>query len=373
VRGRDAIWLALALGFHALALLLPLLGATPPVHEQVTTVTEIALDDLPREPAPDYSVGTATSTASVEAKAARRALGAARIEPAGPPETETAPSADGVGDAPMPTLEPGPPAGLAGLSNDSLGIGGRNVLLGRMFDGGVGGGGELAEGRPLGNVAPGIQASLTDALHTRDVELGLAAGGVLVAPAEEVARASETPWNSNATFEIATDGAGEVTSVRLVEVSEAWGAWERVAADILGAVRARKIKVHATGRGLVVTLQVASRNALPSGAGARYEAHTGDTTELKRIVRDIVPPKPGGSTTSAEAPPPGATAPRVDVLKPNPKVEDANPKNDTAINVRLPEQRANTVNLVGGTFDLSDIGARPQRSVHARVVREKAL
>jgi len=358
----------LALGIHGLAMvLLPFDRARDAETPSASPAFEVALDEF-LEPPPLEPLAAALEAAPASAEARRDARNSR--EPAlAPRSSSEAPSAtpgEIVEPGPSPASEPAPSPGLTGLSNDTLGIGGRNVMLGGMLDGGGG-----RENGPIGNVAPGIQASISDAIHEHDVDLGLAAGGVLLAPAEDVVRASETPWNSTATIEVTTDAAGEVTSVRVVDVTEAWGVWEHVAADILGAIHGRKIKVRARGHGLVVTLQVASRRSLPSGASPRVEARAGDPKELQRIVRDLVP-KPAASAPAAEAPPPAAAA-RVDLLKPDPKTEAANPKNDSAINIHLPEQRGNAVTALGGTFDLSDIGARPARSVHARVLRERSF
>jgi hypothetical protein len=209
-------------------------------------------------------------------------------------------------------LEPAAPSGLSGLSNDALGLGGRNVMIGHLGgDGGVASAGEAPAAGPPENVAPGIQASLRDALHEHDVELGLGAGGVLVGPAEEIARTSDTPWNSSAVLEVVADGSGQITGVRLVNVSEASEAWDRVAKALLGALRDRKLSVRPPGgHGVVVTIQVSSRKALPSGA-------TPDSFPMPRV-----------------------------------------------------DQGQGAVSL---PFDVADIGARARRSVHAHVVRERTF
>jgi hypothetical protein len=275
------------------------------------------------------------------------------------------PAAGGLG-----TLEPSGPTGLAGLSNDALGLGTRNVLMGSFLDGGAGGGRDRGGGDEGVNVAPGIQASLRDALHDQDVAMGLGSGGPLIGPAEEATRTSDTPWDSNATFEVSADANGQITAVRVVSVSEGWGLWERVAGNILAALRTQKLRVPAHGKGMIVFLQVASKRALPSGASPRYQARAGDPAELARIARELAPAPNASASPGAVA----ANGPQhVEILKPNPKVEDANPKDDNAVNMRIPDQRANGADIVSVPFDLSDIGARPARSVHARVLREKVL
>jgi hypothetical protein len=353
LRSHDAIWLSVALCVHGLAYLLSAhSGKGERTAEDDTVLTaillepdqaapaEAALEARPAEPS-DRATARADRVASVETS---------RLAPALP---ETAPTGAET-DVPSPTpsgsappLEPSAPPGLAGMSNDALGLGTRNVLMGSFLDGGAPHGGEQPGDDERANVAPGIEASLRDALHDHDVAMGYGSGGPLIGPAEELTRASETPWNSTATFEVSADANGQITAVRLVDVTEGWGPWQRVAGNLLGALHDRKLRVPSRGKGMVVLLQVASKRALPSGASPRYEARVGPHPA----------PKPGDPAPNAQ---------QVEVLKGS-TTEDTKSKDDDA--VRAP----NVIDILSAPFDLSDLGARPMRSVHARVLREKAL
>ena len=365
----------MALSVHALAFVLsarPLIGGrTAPDDGQVTAIdiepsTETALE---REATDDARLlpGATGRAPARDERMAVAALDTSRTAAAGATPGEEMPTdSDAGATSPAPgglgTLELAGPTGLAGLSNDALGLGTRNVLMGSFLDGGAAGGRDRGGGDEGVNVAPGIQASLRDALHDQDVAMGLGSGGPLIGPAEEATRTSDTPWDSNATFEVSADANGQITAVRVVSVSEGWGLWERVAGNILAALQTQKLRVPAHGKGMIVLLQVASKRALPSGASPRYQA--------RALARDPAPApnaSAGPSTVAANGPP------HVEILKLNPKVEDANPKDDSAVNMRIPDQRANGTDIVAVPFDVSDIGARPARSVHARVLREKVL
>jgi hypothetical protein len=91
--------------------------------------------------------------------------------------------------------------------------------------------------------------------------------------------------------------------------------WDRLASQMATAFRSRRVALRTKGRGMVVTMEVSSRWALPSG-------------------------QPAGRA----------------VTDPYVKAGEA----------------GGTSVVAGGHFDLSDIGARPHRDVHARILHEEA-
>jgi hypothetical protein len=205
------------------------------------------------------------------------------------------------------------PTGTSALANEPLGMSGRNPFIGNVPDV-PGASTSSAAPAPEPNMAPGIDKSIHDALAARDHELGLDTGGPLVAAAEEVTRTSDTPENSSAVFEVTVDTNGDVTGVRVVNASQGRPAWDRVATAYGAALRTRKIPLRGQrgqggqGKGLVVTLEVRSRFTLPSGASGGIDP--------KGVV--------------------DGTSPGVQL-----------------------------------GFDLSDIGARARRNVHARILGER--
>jgi hypothetical protein len=273
------------------------------------------------------------------------------------------PSGSAAATAPgLETATPEPPAANLDLSQyfrrppklsaDAIGLGPRNVFLD-----GLAGGAERhpASGQSIQNEAPGVDQSIRDALSDRDREVGLAAGGPIVGVAEEISRASETPWNSQATFEVVTDASGAVTAVHLLNASEAWGAWAQVAQDLNAALRGRTLRVPAGSSGLAVTLDVVSRLQLPSG-------HDPDIA-----VSVLGLPVKKAAATSKQPQ-------RVDILKPEVAVRDVEPRPDSSPPVKLPlKQLVVGLQLLVLGIDPTDLTPRPLRVVHARVVRERGL
>jgi hypothetical protein len=197
-----------------------------------------------------------------------------------------------------------------GFTNRSLGLDGHNMFLG---------GAERPDGAapaeaPEANVAPGVDRSMHDALQARDHALGLDVGGPLLAIAEELTRPSDTPMDGRAVIEITLDEGGAVTSVRVIDSASERSSWDRLAADMAIALRSRRIALRTKGRGLVVTMEVSSRWTLPGGS-------------------------PAGHAVSGMYARPGDDGAAVGA---------------------------------GGHFDVSDIGARPHRDVHARILHEQS-
>ena len=321
---REAAGFAVALLAHAAAFLAvalqplhgPPVDATPPLALDIEvepdhpapepSATAETPDSLraPEPPHPERSTGPAVE--------ARRDLASERSpsEPNAP--VEPAPSGSGT---PF-TFNPTSPS----LSNDALGLGGRNRFIGTGPERPSGGGAEEAPA----NMAPGVDQSMHDALEARDHALGLDQAGPMVAVLEEVTRPSDTPMDGYAVFEVTVDSNGQVSDVRVVDSNQSRPSWERVAMELKTTLRSRGIalrrKVDRTrqpdggGKGeVVVTLEVKSRWSLPSGGGAA--AITDPYAKL-----GVDPASPIG---------------------------------------------------VGGHFDLSDIGQRPSRQVHARIIGER--
>jgi hypothetical protein len=288
----------------------------------------------------------------------------ARAAPSGPATATKQSLETGAAAARSPEMPPSPESPAADvdlsqyfrrpvtLSADAIGLGGRNVFL----EGLPGSPERPPAANPSGlNEAPGVEQSIRDALSERDREVGLAAGGPIVGVAEEISRASETPWNSRATFEAITDASGAVTAVHLLNASEAWGAWERVAKDLHAALQRRTLHVPAGSAGLAVTLDVVSRLQLPSG-------HDPDMA----VSVLGLPVKKAPSTSKNPQ--------RVDILKPELTVRDVDPPPDLGPPVKLPLKHL----VVGVQFfvlgiDPTDLTPRPLRVVHARIVREHEL
>ena len=310
---REAAGLVGALVLHvAVFALLSHLG--PPSREAITTDRAIDLDveDVPPEETPSSlaALAAAPSAGSEESRPTPAAMrGMARMPERASPGDSAEP----------PALSP-PEAGSAftfnptapGLTNRALGLDGHNAFLSAFSDCPDGAAPSQA---PEANVAPGVDRLMRDALQALDHSLGLDVAGPLVGIAEELTRPSDTPTDGSAVFEVTLDEGGAVTGVRLVDSAAGRPAWERLASQMVAAFRSRRVALRTKGRGMIVTMEVSSRWALPSGQAAGHAAS-------------------------------------------DPYVKSG--------------QGDGTYLVAGGHFDLSDIGSRPHRDVRARILHEQA-
>lgn len=359
--GLRARWIVFAFAMHGVALALLLIAvprrapfrpseaprpASAPFDFEVleATAPERAAAAPARPDASPRSIGDTRTTPVAVARATEIAAGKASADwsrDSNAPEVSLAPG-----------VEPRPGLPALDLSRESLGLDPRSVLLA-----GLGGAGESPASAPVPehNEAPGVGQSVRDALAEHDRALGLGAAGPVVAIAEDVARASSTPWNSSATIEVVADGTGAVAAVRLVRVSEAWGDWERVASDLREALRRLTLRVPKGASGVEATIEVTSRFQLPSGHDP--------VTEVSVLG---VPLK--------RAPPTAKRPMRVELLKPQLSIADVAPPPDSNAPIKLPEkQLVIGITLLGLEIDPTDLAPRPLRVVHARVTGEHVL
>ncbi len=345
MRGLGLRWVVVALAMHGLVVALLLLLAPVRREHDLSTLPPRAPDSLDLEPSePLAEPGPAIASAAAARLATTPAASRAPFRGAPP---------DAAGESPAPSA-----SGSAAfdrpldLSAAALGLDGRNPFLA-----GLPGAPDKAPsaGSRERNEAPGMQQSVRDVLQEHDRQLGLGAGGPIVGLAEDVARASATPWNSRATFEVVADARGVVTAVRLVDASEAWGDWERVVADLRDALRRVVLRVPAGAAGVQATLEVMSRFQLPSGHDP--------VTEVNILG---VPVK--------KAPPTAKQPMHVDILKPQISMVDVARSPDLNAPIKLPEkQLVIGVTILGLAVDPTDLTPRPLRVVHARVTREHVL
>jgi hypothetical protein len=350
-RGREVAGFAGALVAHALAFAWVTTRAARPasVHLplRAPSATELELVDEP------------SRAPSVEASAEPRAGIVPSSTPApGTRETARSPSPPEPSSNvkpesfPAPSWAPEEPApSLATLSNDALGIGPHNPFITPHPEGSFS---ALPSERRADNVAPGVQQSLRDAVHEHDHDVGLDLGGPVVTLAEDLTRSSTTPVNSNARFEVACDAAGQVTSVTLLEASEAWGDWDKLGLALADALRSRPLRVPAGTGGVAFTLEVTSRVQMPSGFDPGVEVNVFNIPFKKAPVDQKHPRK-------------------LEVLKIEPKIEEVPADPSRSAPTKLPQYRIQLVKIFGLAFDVSDIGAHPLRIVHARIIREKTL
>jgi hypothetical protein len=285
-------------------------------------------------------------------------------------DIRTARAEDGSSEGPFePRVEaldrPFDPTVPQSLSPEAIGLGGRNVFLGGLPPG-VTGSATTEPGAVVARAAPpremgasgpsrALQDGLREALHDRDVAQGLGVGGPVVTAAEASVRESDVPLNAHAILEATADAQGDVITVRILGESAGRADWEDVASRVREALRGRKLRVPSGSGGVVVMLDVTSRWQLASG-------HDPDV-EVAVAGQPVKPARPESKNPV-----------RVDVLKPELKVEETEPPPDLNPPVKLPPQHVKAeVKILGVDFDVTDLAPRPSRVVHARIVREKLL
>jgi hypothetical protein len=336
-------WLAVAVLVHGAALaLLPRPRSAQPSPEPSTVgPAEVDVELASPEPTPAPSQSHRAEALAMTRSGLAHGESSASRPPASPtpeviePQPDTAFSFD-----PTRPLE---------LSADAVGLGRRNPFLGGLPD-------ERSASVPAeapgdgDNVAPGVTQSVTDALHERDVSLGLGSAGPVITVAEELTRPSDAPVNSRAVFEVTANGRGEVTGLQLLDVSGGRLQWEKVATAMREALRGRTLHVPSGAGGVSITLEVTSRWQLPSG-------HDPDT-EVSVLGVPVRKARPESKQPI-----------HVEILKPTLKVVEAPPPPDTNAPVKLPTQRLE-MTLFGTDVDPTDLVPRPLRVVHAHVMRE---
>ena len=202
------------------------------------------------------------------------------------------------------------------------------------------------QGADFPDVAPAmnVRTSVLDALQDRDRRLGLGAAGPMLGIAMRDARRSDTP-ESIADLQAVVDGSGGVRSVSLLGATGGRDAWEHVAAQMEGDLSGVKLRVPREVEAVVVKIRVVVALRMPSGA----LVHPTPLFEnaLKNLGEDEHPP-PAAACAGADLPPSGADF----------------------FTHRTPSVCPSRG--VGG-FDLSDLGAKPARVVHAAVLEERIV
>jgi hypothetical protein len=154
---------------------------------------------------------------------------------------------------------------------------------------------------------------LVEGLRQLDDDLGLGSGGPVVSAAHAVPVEALVSIDGAGTFDVLTDPSGRVVSVRVADVTSDDPEWQKVARALLAQLAGHTLRVPRGANGVAVRMRVEVIARMPSGAKAGHS----------------VTPYAGGGEG------PGAYG--------------------------------------GLRGDLSDIGASPVRTVHARITASRAL
>jgi hypothetical protein len=192
------------------------------------------------------------------------------------------------------------------------------------------------------------ERTMRSQLRDRDRQLGLGASGPVVAAVEDIARTSTASIESHAVLDVVANGEGEIVSVSVTDVSEDRAGWQEIAKSLLASLRTKRLRVPHRSRGVAMTIEVDSRESLPSGAAPGVNVALFD----QKIAH-------GKNERAASV----TILPLAKIAVTHP----GKPGETTTLVLPVP------VPIIAGTFDVSDIGARGSRIVHARATNEREL
>jgi hypothetical protein len=178
---------------------------------------------------------------------------------------------------------------------------------------------------------PSIEQILRDPLEARDHELGLGAGGPLVAAAREAASLAFAPDTGTATFDIESDAEGRVMSATIVSVGGDAQAWGDVARQLVSLMSSKRLHVPHGAHGFRARLRISADRTLPAG-------------EKTSSTVGAVPDDVAGGDTSC--------------------VGEGIHRKCTA---------GSPVGMTGSWGDLSNLGARATRIIRAQIVSERTF
>jgi len=179
------------------------------------------------------------------------------------------------------------------------------------------------------------QRAIEDSLRDGELASVDATSGPIAHALTDSTRQSVAPVDGRATFDVVIDAGGVLLSIGTVDTTSNRAAWEGVAKASAGSLVGRKLRT--SKRGLVVRIEISSRELLPSGASGGV----------------------GGDVLGDGSGPPHAVD--VHVLPIAPSHDGAWGKKDGEFTP------------LTGSFDISDIGAHGQRVVAARVASVRDL
>ena len=116
---------------------------------------------------------------------------------------------------------------------------------------------------PPASTAP--DRRLLETLNARDLGLGLARGGPLVAAAHEAASLAIAPDTGSATFDVESDASGRVMAANLVASNGEAPAWTDVARELVSLMASKRLHLRPGARGLRTRLRITAERTLPSG------------------------------------------------------------------------------------------------------------
>ncbi len=216
---------------------------------------------------------------------------------------------------------------------------------------------------------------LQEGLEESDRALGLGPQGRVVSALHKAAHASAAPETGVARFEVTVHRTGAV-EVTLGAASPPGQQWKKVAAQVASELRASPPRIPPPREGYKFVVELVAESALPNGVKAN---------DLKKPHLDIPPPKfpsveEGMAQTHRDNPAIGNPTPDDIAIKSDmPGVYVA--ENGTVLSYRVGVGAISPGYRVGaavgptaqGTFEPSNIGAKPQRMVRTRILEQSVF
>jgi hypothetical protein len=316
----------------------------------------IELFDAP-EPAPGAVPAAATAPTS-EASESSESLARAstRGAPAESRETRVAPKPGGAsGRAP----EGAPPAfsgvtmGAAPVSSAAIGLelGAPNRFAGTRAEGPARAPeGDDARGprpRTRAETKRAVEQALREPARQRERELGLGPEGPVLKALGDAASAGTAPVTGRAVFLAVADATGMIIGIEVVACDGGRSGWSEAAALARAALKGKKLRLPSTAQRAEMRIEITSAWKMPSGhdPGADVSLF-------------------GLPVAKGE----GKQATKISILDPIPKLHMV----ELAPDIKVPVVSVN-VDVLSVAGDPADIGARPRRIVHARLIDSKVM
>lgn len=347
-RGTTALVAASAL--HALVLLAliltPLRRRTPQDvarEAQNELSIELDADDVPPRADDEVAAAAAPSSALERPATTPTPLPVASHDRDPVPTLEPA-------SAPLPTSSP--PLTLARVPPPSIGLalGARNPFVSRgpvELPTRAGPPPDDRHVRTPAEAKRAVETALREPARLRERELGLGPEGPVLQALGDATFASSAPVKGRAVFRAVADGTGMIVGIEVVECDGGRSGWANAAELARRVLQGKKLRMPSTATLAEMRIEVSSDWKMPSG----HDPGT-DVSVL------------GIPVAKGE----GKKSTKLDLLDPIPKIAMV----EIAPDVKIPVPQIN-LTIVAVHGDPADIGARPRRVVHTRLLDSKVL
>lgn len=192
-----------------------------------------------------------------------------------------------------------------------------------------------------------VEAALREPARQRERDLGLGPEGPVLAALGEATSASSAPVKGRAVFRAVADGTGMIVGIEVVECDGGRPGWANAAELARRALQGKKLRMPSSATLAEMRIEIVSDWKMPSG----HDPGT-DVSVL------------GVPVAKGE----GKKSTKIDLLDPIPKLVTVELAPD--VKVAVPMVNLGIIAVQG---DPADIGARPRRVVHTRLLDSKVL